>query len=709
MSKVSGSSSSGSTALEVIDYDEHSNTIVSLFGCLHLLDTGFLSVSFVIIMIFVMGIEWIFHRLHQLTEDTAFYSMITAIQKELMIVGFMAFMLKVIVNAQENINHDWYSAIEFADLIIPITSMIYLSIGLLLMYLQTIQTKLWSKAYNLSLIEIFDEYSSSMSKGNKFPSFFGNEALEQMEFRILHHIFCEEYKIKENACPFDKYSEMCYEKYLISVLTISPSNWCFIIVWVLLNLLRQKLHIEIYECDHHSSHYEDCFKERSLIMFSFFGGLLFFIACILGGLSRLYIVRMLRGKGIYNQSEYITFLQLMESVASITSKDESQDQQKISSAELKEALAYAKNKKVDKAKDKQDDNKYFGETKRKSVTPTLSAGSRRTVMLFDALVPQRSISSYFIFSKPQWYFNIIDGLIMPVAFYGSLWVCNFCIWSYYAERSSMYMAISLIPLILTIVLIIYIIRSAALLRLVTSLDADTLQEAIENAESSNEIADNLRTKILSRLNEIGSDDELQLKILFQQIDEDGSDLLSRAEFQEFLGNMKITFSKKKWAAIFAEIDKNYDDEIAFEELFIFLFPNHDKALAAERKRLQNLRKNVRERLLLQRQQQDGGTASSSRNLRGHSTSTRGFIFGSVFQTEEEFEVTKKRILTHMRLTDVKFHSIKQTAMLGSNLTNAPNPSDVDESAPFNNDEILNKPMSQAVNEDGNETEKVIPL
>ena len=106
----------------------------------------------------------------------------------------------------------------------------------------------------------------------------------------------------------------------------------------------------------------------------------------------------------------------------------------------------------------------------------------------------------------------------------------------------MYMAISLIPLILTIVLIIYIIRSAALLRLVTSLDADTLQEAIENAESSNEIADNLRTKILSRLNEIGSDFELQLKILFQQIDEDGSDLLSRAEFQEFLGNALTQFT-----------------------------------------------------------------------------------------------------------------------------------------------------------------------
>ena len=149
-----------SNAIEVLDYDEHSNTIVSLFGCLHLLDTMRLAVSFVITMIFVMIIEWIFHRLHEFTQDTAFHSMITgsysstrfykyqydqfkffllvlkliAIQKELMIVGFMAFLLKVIVNAQEHIDHDWYSAIEFADLVIPITSMIYLIIGLLLMY-----------------------------------------------------------------------------------------------------------------------------------------------------------------------------------------------------------------------------------------------------------------------------------------------------------------------------------------------------------------------------------------------------------------------------------------------------------------------------------------------------------------------------------------------------------------------------------------------
>ena len=138
-----------------------------------------------------------------------------------------------------------------------------------------------------------------------------------------------------------------------------------------------------------------------LLTYSLTNSLTYSIAysLLLGALSRLYIVRMLRGKGIYNQSEYITFLQLMEAVASITSKDESQDHQKISSAELKEALAYAKNKKVDKVKEKQGDNKYFGETRRKSVSSTLSAGSRRTVMLFNAAVPQvetRSLNNSLI-------------------------------------------------------------------------------------------------------------------------------------------------------------------------------------------------------------------------------------------------------------------------------------------------------------------------
>ena len=33
------------------------------------------------------------------------------------------------------------------------------------------------------------------------------------------------------------------------------------------------------------------------------------------------------------------------------------------------------------------------------------------------------------------------------------------------------------------------------------------------------------------------------------------------------------------------MDRNYDDSISFDELFLFLFPDHDVALAREKKRL----------------------------------------------------------------------------------------------------------------------------
>lgn len=50
----------------------------------------------------------------------------------------------------------------------------------------------------------------------------------------------------------------------------------------------------------------------------------------------------------------------------------------------------------------------------------------------------------------------------------------------------------------------------------------------------------------------------------------------------------IHFSRRKWQQIFREIDLNYDDKISFEELFLFLFPNHDVGLALERKRMKIL-------------------------------------------------------------------------------------------------------------------------
>lgn len=42
-----------------------------------------------------------------------------------------------------------------------------------------------------------------------------------------------------------------------------------------------------------------------------------------------------------------------------------------------------------------------------------------------------------------------------------------------------------------------------------------------------------------------------------------------------------------------EMDRNYDDSISFDELFLFLFPDHNVALAREKKRLKVVGERVR--------------------------------------------------------------------------------------------------------------------
>ena len=87
-----------------------------LFGSANFItsDTG--TFAFFIVIATVVCIETIFHYIHKYTTGTAYHEMVTAIEKELMIVGSMAFSLKIIFNTIHFNSPNWVLAIEFAGI-----------------------------------------------------------------------------------------------------------------------------------------------------------------------------------------------------------------------------------------------------------------------------------------------------------------------------------------------------------------------------------------------------------------------------------------------------------------------------------------------------------------------------------------------------------------------------------------------------------------
>ena len=85
----------------------------SLFGIMGQIQHFDGTISVILIIAAVWGTEYIFESLHILTHDTPFQDMVFAIEKELMIVGCMAFIFKIIVNLT-SIEPSWLLALEYS-------------------------------------------------------------------------------------------------------------------------------------------------------------------------------------------------------------------------------------------------------------------------------------------------------------------------------------------------------------------------------------------------------------------------------------------------------------------------------------------------------------------------------------------------------------------------------------------------------------------
>ena len=138
----------------------------------------------------------------------------------------------------------------------------------------------WSKAYHLELIEIFDEYYNNI-EGNKYWLWFFNKGKieAEMEFRILHEIFCDQYKIIRGSFEFDQYVQIVFEKLLLFIISIRAIDWFVVCSLVMLNWLRVSSGLNYSNCP--QSEDMVCLRHNSFTLFVIAGWLFLMLRCIL--------------------------------------------------------------------------------------------------------------------------------------------------------------------------------------------------------------------------------------------------------------------------------------------------------------------------------------------------------------------------------------------------------------------------------------------
>ncbi len=671
-----------------------------IFGAMPRLDPFISSISMIIIVSVVLAVEKALHYLHEFTHDTAYEEMVHAIQKELMIVGTMAFVFKIILQIT-TLPYDWVLALEFADVVVPITSFCVCAIGILLIMISLRVLKQWVRSYHLHLYEVLEHYYSIPNTWYNSPqwSFLPistNNGL--MEFRIYHSIFCECYNIKKEAFAFDQYVYRKYEKFLLKILHIDEYYWGIVLVLVFGNWGRFELGLDAHSCITDKRRALagesivdpvkaiECYAPAAVNNFIYAGIFLLLVCSILAIYCRVYELRLMGLRGISNNDDYALYLTSFEDAhkdddAAAVAKDalsekdlkkavetaksasqmKKQSEAKVSLLDIESSISRIKDSKVwkivkgaysrcvgkiklsvegfenleedeestelKKELDKQaklrqeaelarsSGSKVVGNNANNIVVPSRTVGklmkrvriNRDKRAQIDQYIDDQSgtlkcrenFDDIFMFKKPDLFFGLVDVLIMPIAFYLALWITNYASLSKtlsngVKSEEVRLQLLTVSPGIVCVLLYTYIVKVSALLSAITQVDNNTMLEIIEQTEGTRLLGQTLRQRILEKLHSMG-DPEAQLKVLFDEIDDNGSNLLSRHEFTVFLNTLGIAFSRKKWSQIFVEIDLNNDDEISFKELFLFLFPENDVARLEEMKRLKYIGKVAKER------------------------------------------------------------------------------------------------------------------
>ena len=282
---------------------------VKLFGGLDSIQPSILIFSLLIVVVGVLSLEFLFSITHKYTAGTPYDELVIALEKELMIVGCTAFLFMIYLNQDSELSYKWVFAIEYADLLIPIFAFSNCLKGYMLILLSYYLSFFWGRSHHLSNEELIMDFIKNTTTGwRKLLLNVLNPGVAQIEFAIVHEIFCDMYRFHHDAFAFDLYVRRVLEKFVLEMIEIHVVHWVLLIGMMCFYFVEsQSSSSGVYRC-RDTDKETLCQQINGIYYFTFFGCIMYAITIVTLCVTRYYELQLLRRRGVERTADYPHYL-----------------------------------------------------------------------------------------------------------------------------------------------------------------------------------------------------------------------------------------------------------------------------------------------------------------------------------------------------------------------------------------------------------------
>jgi hypothetical protein len=310
---------------------------VSLFGSLDDLLIFEALISLIGVIAVVLLLEFVFMRGRNYLRTTPFFELGGYIERELVVIGTMTFSFKILFNTHHFLSEDWKLALEYSDLLVPMTAFASCGQGFVLLISSLEQTRNWKRYYFARTSAAIRKYGEARestsilaSLGFSLPL---RQAISGLEFRICHTIFCEHNLISHETFRFDSYVDKCYRLFLQEAIDLKIVDWFFVVIIMALLYSRELIRKE--NCEDRGEDIAGCneLDRISNYYFLVIGAAVVCSSVVVFGFSWYYRRKVFQSVGVSGPQDYVRYL--TEHEARLESEKSVLDDVRLSMKDLK--------------------------------------------------------------------------------------------------------------------------------------------------------------------------------------------------------------------------------------------------------------------------------------------------------------------------------------------------------------------------------------